>query len=49
VLAALDRSSFDELWLFALDTGEGMKKEPRALRDIQRYVRNLAFWLAPAA
>jgi hypothetical protein len=49
VLAALDRSSFDELWLSALDTGEGMKKEPRALRDIQRYVRNLALWLAPAA
>lgn len=24
VLAAVDRSSFDELWLFALDNGEGM-------------------------
>jgi len=29
--------------------GQGMKKEPRALADIRRYVRNLAFWLAPAA
>ena len=28
--------------------GRGMKSEPRALPDIQRYVRNLAFWLAPA-
>jgi hypothetical protein len=27
--------------------GEGMKTEPRALSDIQQYVRNLAFWLAP--
>jgi len=24
VLASLDRSSFDELWLFALDTGDGL-------------------------
>jgi hypothetical protein len=29
--------------------GQGMRNEPRALLDIQRYVRNLAFWLAPAA
>lgn len=29
--------------------GQGMRKEPRAVRDIKRYVRNLAFWLAPAA
>jgi len=29
--------------------GEGMKNEPRALADIRRYVRNLAFWLAPDA
>jgi len=29
--------------------GTGMKTEPRALADIQRYVRNLAFWLAPPA
>jgi len=29
--------------------GTGMKTEPRALPDIKRYVRNLAFWLAPAA
>jgi hypothetical protein len=27
--------------------GNGMKTEPRALSDIKRYVRNLAFWLAP--
>jgi hypothetical protein len=26
--------------------GTGMKTEPRALEDIQRYARNLAFWLA---
>ncbi|MEA5502872.1 hypothetical protein VB735_07070 [Halotia wernerae UHCC 0503] len=26
--------------------GEGMKKEPRALEDIQTYVRNTALWLA---
>jgi hypothetical protein len=29
--------------------GQGMRNEPRALADIKRYVRNLAFWLAPAA
>jgi hypothetical protein len=29
--------------------GQGMRSEPRALPDIKRYVRNLAFWLAPAA
>jgi len=28
--------------------GDGMKKHPRAAADIRRYVRNLAFWLAPA-
>ena len=27
--------------------GTGMKTDPRALSDIHRYVRNLAFWLAP--
>jgi hypothetical protein len=27
--------------------GDGMKKSPRAQNDIRRYVRNLAFWLAP--
>ena len=27
--------------------GQGMRNEPRALEDIKRYVRNLAFWLAP--
>ena len=27
--------------------GTGMKSEPQALTDIHRYVRNLAFWLAP--
>jgi hypothetical protein len=27
--------------------GQGMRNTPRALADIQRYVRNLAFWLAP--
>jgi hypothetical protein len=26
--------------------GRGMKEEPRALPDIHRYVRNLAFWLS---
>ena len=29
--------------------GNGMKTDPRALPDIKRYVRNLAFWLAPPA
>jgi len=29
--------------------GTGMKAEPRALPDIKQYVRNLAFWLAPAS
>jgi hypothetical protein len=29
--------------------GQGMRNEPRALADIKRYVRNLAFWLAPGA
>lgn len=29
--------------------GRGMRDEPRALADIRRYVRNLAFWLAPSA
>lgn len=28
--------------------GDGMKREPRALEDIHRYVHNLALWLAPA-
>jgi len=28
--------------------GSGMKTEARALPDIKRYVRNLAFWLAPS-
>ena len=28
--------------------GTGMRTEPRALADIERYVRNLAYWLAPA-
>lgn len=27
VLSALDRSSFDELWLFAVDTGDGLTEE----------------------
>jgi hypothetical protein len=27
--------------------GNGMKQEPRALQDVQTYVRNLALWLAP--
>lgn len=27
--------------------GQGMRNEPRARADIRRYVRNLAFWLAP--
>jgi hypothetical protein len=29
--------------------GQGMRSEPRALADIKRYVRNLAFWLAPVS
>ncbi len=29
--------------------GQGMKTEPRARADIEQYVRNLAFWLAPPA
>jgi hypothetical protein len=34
---------------FVMDPeGTGMKTEARALPDIKRYVRNLAFWLAPA-
>jgi hypothetical protein len=28
--------------------GDGMRRDPRALTDIRRYVRNLAVWLAPA-
>jgi hypothetical protein len=28
--------------------GTGFRTEPRALADIKRYVRNAAFWLAPA-
>jgi hypothetical protein len=27
--------------------GQGLKTEPRALQEIQRYVGNLAFWLPP--
>lgn len=27
--------------------GRGMKAEPRAIQDIRRYARNLAYWLAP--
>lgn len=27
--------------------GDGMKKEPRAIKDIKTYVKNLALWLAP--
>src|SRR6202012_5452975 len=27
VLSALDRSDFDELWLFAVDTGDGLTAE----------------------
>jgi hypothetical protein len=30
VLSSLDRSDFDELWLFAVDTGEGLHEEDRA-------------------
>ena len=29
--------------------GHGMRTEPRARQDIERYVRNLALWLAPEA
>jgi hypothetical protein len=29
--------------------GSGLRGEPRAMRDIRRYVRNLAVWLAPPA
>jgi hypothetical protein len=27
--------------------GQGMRDDPRGVADIQRYARNLAFWLAP--
>src|SRR5262245_14622756 len=30
VLSALDRSSYDELWLFAVDVGNGLEDEDRA-------------------
>jgi hypothetical protein len=30
VLSSLDRSDFDELWLFAVDTGEGLHDDDRA-------------------
>jgi hypothetical protein len=36
LLSRLDETDFDELWLFAVDTG-------RSTRD---YARNLALWLA---
>jgi hypothetical protein len=29
--------------------GDGMEREPRALADVRRWVRNLAVWLAPPA
>ncbi len=35
VLSALDRSDFDELWLFAVDTGEGLDEVDRA--GIERF------------
>jgi len=35
VLSALDRSSYDQLWLFAVDTGDGLTDEDRA--GIQRF------------
>jgi hypothetical protein len=30
VLASLDRSAYDELWLFAVDTGDGLRDDERA-------------------
>src|SRR5688572_563751 len=30
VLSTLDRSPYDELWLFAVDTGDGLHEEDRA-------------------
>lgn len=30
VLSSLDRSAYDELWLFAVDTGDGLHEEDRA-------------------
>lgn len=37
VLATLDLSDFDEMWLFALDTGDGLRgEECRAISDFRR-------------
>ena len=38
VLATLDRSDFDEIWLFALDTGKGLR--PEECRAISNFRRN---------
>ena len=50
VLSTLDRSDFDELWLFAVDTGDGLTtKECAAIGAfIKTYIRNLVIWLAPS-
>jgi hypothetical protein len=37
ILASLDTSDFDQLWLFAVDTGDGLRKaECRAISDFRR-------------
>lgn len=37
VLSTLDRSDFDQLWLFAVDTGDGLKSEEcRAISEFRR-------------
>src|SRR5688572_2697235 len=42
VLSGLDRSDFDELWLFAVDTGNGLKpEESRAISEFRRSGRGL--------
>jgi hypothetical protein len=38
VLAVLDRSDFDEMWLFAVDTGDGLN--PQECAAISRFRRN---------
>ena len=42
VLSTLDRSDFDELWLFAVDTGHGLKvEECQAIAEFRRSGRGL--------
>ncbi len=42
MLAALDRSDFDEMWLFAVDTGDGLLNEDRhGINEFRRSGRGL--------